>query len=65
MAQAISAGKSVASNKSYWDKGSDTANNIDLRIQRGLLDAATSIKSMDATQGVEIDNYGIKNSSPI
>jgi hypothetical protein len=59
LSQAISAGKSVASNKSYWDKGSDTANNIDLRIQRGLLDAATSIKSMDATQGVEIDNYGI------
>lgn len=59
LAQAISAGKSVASNKSYWNKGSDTANAIDLRIQRGLLDAATSIKSMDATQGVEIDNYGI------
>lgn len=59
LSQAISAGKSVASNKSYWNKGSDTANAIDLRIQRGLLDAATSIKSMDATQGVEIDNYGI------
>ena len=60
LAQAISAGKSVASNKSYWDKGTDTANSIDLRIQRGLLDAATSIKSMDATQGVEIDAYGIR-----
>ena len=59
LAQAISAGKSVASNKSYWDKGTDTANSIDLRIQRGLLDAATSIKSMDADQGVEIDAYGI------
>ena len=59
LAQAISAGKSVASNKSYWDKGTDTANSIDLRIQRGLLDAATSIKAMDATQGVEIDAYGI------
>lgn len=59
LSQAISAGKSVASNKSYWNKGSDTANEIDQRIQRGLLDAATSIKSMDGTQGVEIDNYGI------
>ena len=59
LANAISAGKTVASNKSHWDKGTDTANSIDLRIQRGLLDAATSIKSMDATQNVEIDNYGI------
>ena len=60
LAQAISAGKSVASSKSHWDKGVDTANSVDLRIQRGLLDAATSIKSMDGTQGVEISNYGIR-----
>lgn len=59
LSQAISAGKSVASNASYWSKGSNQANNIDLRIQQGLLDAATSIKSMDGAQGVEIDNYGI------
>lgn len=59
LSQAISAGKSVASNASYWNKGADQANSIDLRIQQGLLDAATSIKSMDANQGVEIDNYGI------
>lgn len=59
LAQAVSAGKSVASNKSYWNKGSDKVNYIDQRIQRGLLDAVTSIKSMDGTQGVEIDNYGI------
>lgn len=59
LSQAISAGKSVASNKSHWNKGTDKVNEIDLRIQRGLLDAATSIKSMDATQSVEIDNYGI------
>lgn len=59
LSQAISAGKSVASNASYWNKGANQANDIDLRLQRGLLDAATSIKSMDANQGVEIDNYGI------
>ena len=59
LSQAITAGKSVASNASYWNKGADQANEIDLRIQRGLLDATTSIKSMDANQGVEIDNYGI------
>ena len=59
LSQAISAGKSVTSNKSHWDRGTDKVNEIDLRIQRGLLDAATSIKSMDATQSVEIDNYGI------
>ena len=54
-----SAGKQVASSASYWNKGTDQANSIDLRIQRGLIDAATSIKSIDARQGVEIDNYGI------
>lgn len=59
LSQAISAGKQVASNASYWNKGTDQANSIDLRIQQGLLDAATSIKSIDATQGVEIDNRGI------
>lgn len=59
LAKAISAGKSVASNESYWNKGANQASDIDLRIQRGLLDAATSIKSMDANQGVEIDSYGI------
>ena len=59
LSQAISAGKSVASNASYWNKGASQANDIDFRLQRGLLDAATSIKSMDGSQGVEIDNYGI------
>lgn len=59
LSQAISAGKSVASNASYWTKGTDQVNEIGLRIQRGLLDAATSIKSIDGTQGVEIGNYGI------
>lgn len=60
LSQAISAGKSVASNKSHWNKGTDKVNEIDSRIQRGLLDAATSIKSMDATQSVQINNYGIR-----
>lgn len=59
LSQAISAGKSVASNESHWNKGVDQVNEIDLKIQRGLIDAATSIKSMDGNQGVEIDNYGI------
>lgn len=59
LSQAVSAGKQVASGASYWNKGADRANSIDQRIQRGLIDAATSIKSMDADQGVEIDNYGI------
>lgn len=57
--KALSAGKSVASNSSKWDKGADQANEIDLRIQRGLLDATTAIKSIDGTQNVLIDQYGI------
>ncbi|MBQ0090045.1 MAG: hypothetical protein KBT27_12025 [Prevotellaceae bacterium] len=59
LAEAVSAGKSVASNASYWNKGADKSNSIDIKMQQGLLDAITSIKSIDGTQGVEIDKYGI------
>ena len=59
LASAMSAGKSVASNASYWDKGSDTAIATDIKIQQGLLDAATSIKAIDGKQGVSIDARGI------
>lgn len=59
LSQAVSAGKTVASSASYWNKGTDTANNIDVRVQQGLLSAATEIKSIDSTQNVVIDNYGI------
>ena len=59
LSQAISAGKSVAQNSSYWTRGSDQTNKIREQINAGLLDAITSIKSIDATQGVEIDTYGI------
>lgn len=60
LSQAISAGKSVATNSSYWTKGADSATSTDLKIQKGLLDATTQIKAIDGTQGVVIDKYGIK-----
>ena len=56
---AISAGKSVATNSGHWSHGSDIATEIDLRIQQGLLDATTKIKAMDGSQGVEINKNGI------
>lgn len=59
LSQAISAGKSVATNSSYWTRGSDQATATDLKIQQGLLDATTQIKSIDGTQGIVIDKYGI------
>ena len=59
LASALSAGKSVASNASYWNKGSDAATSLSLLIQQGLLDAATVIKSIEGDQGVSIDRYGI------
>lgn len=59
LSKAIQAGKTVSSNKSYWNKGSTQANVIDSNIQSGLLDSIESIKSLDGTQGVEIDKYGI------
>lgn len=59
LGQAISAGKSVAQNSANWTKGSDTATSTDLRIQNGLLDAATVLKAMDGSQSSEIDQFGI------
>ena len=56
---AITAGKSVATNSSHWTRGSDAATALDLKIQQGLLDATTQIKAMDGKQGVTIDKYGI------
>lgn len=56
---AISAGKSVATNSGHWSRGSDVATTIDLKIQQGLLDATTKIKAIDGSQGVVIDKSGI------
>ena len=59
LAQAIQAGKSVASSQDNWNAGLDMAVSTDIKIQQGLLDATTVLKSMDDDQGVEIDKYGI------
>lgn len=56
---AITAGKSVATNSSHWTRGSDAATSIDLKIQQGLLDSTTQIKAMDGSQGTVIDKWGI------
>ena len=60
LSQAIQAGKSVASSQDNWNAGADIAVSTDIKIQQGLLDATTVLKSMDGTQGVEMDKYGIK-----
>lgn len=59
LAQAVSAGKAVASGSSYWQKGYDVATAIDEKIRQGLIDATTSIRSSSAGQDVSWDNYGI------
>lgn len=56
---AITAGKSVAQNAAYWTKGADQATSTDLKIEQGLLDAVESLKSMDGTQNVSLDKYGL------
>ena len=58
--KAVSAGKSVATSGSYWTKGANKATATDIKIEQGLLDAATQIKATDGTQSVVIDKYGIK-----
>lgn len=59
LSKAITAGKSVAANASYWTKGSDQATSTDLKIQQGLLDAVEAIKSGDGVQAVSFDKYGL------
>lgn len=58
LASALTAGKSVASNASYWDRGADLATATDLKIQQGLLDATNGLYS--SSQGVIIDKNGIR-----
>jgi hypothetical protein len=55
----VQAGKSVATNASYWTKGSDKANSIDLRLQEGLLNSIEALKSLEGTQNVSMDKWGI------
>ena len=59
LSQAINAGKSVATNSSYWTKGSDQASNIDLRLQEGLLSSIEALKAIDGTQNAYLDKYGL------
>lgn len=57
LANAISAGNSIASGQSYWDKGADLATSTDIKIQNGLLGAIDGIYNDD--QSILIDNHGI------
>jgi hypothetical protein len=57
--KAVQAGKSVAANSSYWTKGSDQANSIDLRLEEGLLNSIEALKAIDGTQNAYMDKYGI------
>lgn len=59
LSKAIQAGKSVATNSSYWTKGADKSNSIDLRLQEGLLNSIEAIKAIDETQHAYMDKYGI------
>ena len=59
LSQAINAGKSVAENSSYWTKGSDRVNDIDLRLEEGLLNSIEALKAIDGTQNAYMDKYGI------
>lgn len=57
LANALSAGNSVASSQSYWNKGVDLATSTDIKIQNGLLDAVDGLYNAD--KSVLIDNRGI------
>ena len=57
LANALTAGSSVASNQSYWEKGADLATSTDIKIQNGLLNAIDGIYNAD--KSVLIDNHGI------
>lgn len=57
LASALSAGKTVASNASYWNKSADLATSTDIKIQTGLLNAVDGIYNAD--KSVLIDDHGI------
>ena len=57
LANALTAGNSVASSQSYWEKGADLATSTDIKIQNGLLNAIDGIYNAD--KSVLIDNHGI------
>ena len=57
LANALTAGNSVASSQSYWEKGADLATSTDIKIQNGLLGAIDGIYNND--KSVLIDNHGI------
>ena len=57
LASALSAGKTVASNASYWSKSADLATSTDIKIQTGLLNAVDGIYNAD--KSVLIDDHGI------
>ena len=59
LSMAVTAGQSVASNKSTWQKGADKAIKLDNAINDGLRDAALSIGAADG-QSITWDKYGIR-----
>ena len=56
---AVSAGKSVASNQSKWQRGADKATALDQAINDGLRNAALSVGAADG-QAITWDKYGIR-----
>lgn len=57
LASAMQAGKSVASNASYWNQGADLATSTDLKIQQGFISAVGGLYTAD--QSIVIDDNGI------
>jgi hypothetical protein len=57
--QAVTAGKSVASNQSKWQRGADKATALDQAINDGLKNAALSVGAADG-QAIVWDRYGIR-----
>jgi hypothetical protein len=56
--QAVTAGKSVASNQSKWQRGADKATELDRRINDGLRDASLSVGAAEG-QSITWDTGGI------
>ena len=57
--QAVTAGKSVASNYSKWQKGADAATVLEKRINDGLQDATLQIGRAEG-QSIELGPYGLR-----
>ena len=60
LASALTAGKSVASNESYWNQGADKITKFEIQLEDALSNAVMAVKNNDGMQEIDTSKYGIR-----